>query len=143
VKSVYDGINAIQAAQTLIPDLILLDVNMPGMNGFDVLKQLRESPSTASIPTILITAMGELSGVVQGLTLGADDYLRKPFNSQELLARAKSKMKARKLEESLQHRTRELEALLRVNEELSQHLEVDDLLDFILYLVMDMIVCDA
>jgi signal transduction histidine kinase/CheY-like chemotaxis protein len=139
VESVYDGIAAVQAAQAMLPDLILLDINMPGLNGFEVLKQLRESAATASIPTILITAMGELSDVVHGLKLGADDYLRKPFHPQELLARAQSKMKARKLEETLQRRTKELEALLRVSEELSQHLEVDDLLNFILYLVTDLL----
>lgn len=139
VRSVYDGIAAVQTAQTLLPDLILLDINMPGLNGFEVLKRLRENPSTASIPTILITAMSELSDVVHGLKLGADDYLRKPFHPQELLARAQSKMKARKLEETLHRRTRELEALLRVSEELSQHLEVDDLLNFILYLVTDLL----
>lgn len=142
VKSVYDGEAAIEAAQLLLPDLILLDINMPNVNGFDVLRTLRNDPKTASIPTILITAMGDLSNVVQGLNLGADDYLRKPFNSQELLARAKSKMRARKLEESLQNRTRELEALLRVSEELSQHLQLDELLAFILYLVTDMIPCN-
>lgn len=139
VKSVYDGLAAVQAAQTLLPDLILLDINMPGLNGFEVLKQLRTSTATASIPTILITAMGELSDVVHGLKLGADDYLRKPFHPQELLARAQSKMKARTLEDTLQRRTKELEALLRVSEELSQHLEVDDLLNFILYLVTDLL----
>lgn len=139
VKSVYDGIAAVDAIQNLLPDLVLLDINMPGKNGFEVLSILRENPKTANIPTIIITAMGEHSDVVQGLNLGADDYLRKPFNPQELLARAQSKMRARKLEESLQERTRELEALLRVNEELSQHLEIDELLDFILYLVNDML----
>jgi len=139
VESVYDGIAAVHAAQTMLPDLILLDINMPGLNGFEVLKRLRDNPATASIPTILITAMSELSDVVHGLKLGADDYLRKPFHPQELLARAQSKMKARKLEEALQRRTKELEALLRVSEELSQHLEVDDLLNFILYLVTDLL----
>lgn len=139
VKSVYDGISAVQTAQDMLPDLILLDVNMPGMNGFDVLRKLRENPVTSNIPTILITAMGDMSNIVQGLQLGADDYLRKPFNHQELLARAQSKMKSRKLEESLQRRTQELEALLRVSEELNQHLETEDLLRFILYLALDLL----
>lgn len=139
VKSVYDGIAAIETTQSLMPDLLLLDVNMPGINGFEVLRQLRENPVTASIPTILITAMGELSDIVHGLNLGADDYLRKPFHPQELLVRAQSKMKSRKLEESLQRRTQELEALLRVSEELNQHIEVEDLLEFILYLILDLL----
>jgi two-component system NtrC family sensor kinase len=142
VQSVYDGIAAIETARTLIPDLILLDINMPGISGFDVLRQLREDTTTSSIPTILITAMADLTNIVQGLNLGADDYLRKPFHPQELLARAQSKMKARQLEENLQRRTQELEALLRVGEELSQYLDVHDLLDFILYLVADLLPCE-
>ena len=139
VKSVYDGISALDTAKTDLPDLILLDINMPGMNGFDVLTKLRETKQTASIPTILITAMGEISDVVQGLNLGADDYLRKPFHPQEVLARAQTKMRARRLEESLQRRTQELEALLRVSEELSQHLEMSELMDFINFLVSDLL----
>ena len=141
--SVYDGISAIDAAQTMLPDLILLDINMPGLNGFEVLKKLRDHALTANIPTILITAMGELSNVVQGLNLGADDYLRKPFHPQELLARAQSKMRARKLEEALQNRTRELEALLRASEELSQHLEMAELLDIAAYLIADLLPTQA
>ncbi len=139
VKSVYDGVTAIETARNILPDLILLDVNMPGINGFEVLKRLRQDDKTTNIPTILITAMGELSDVVQGLNLGADDYLRKPFHPQELLARAQSKMKSRKLEENLHQRTQELEALLRVSEELSQHLETQDLFEFILYLSLDLL----
>jgi signal transduction histidine kinase/CheY-like chemotaxis protein len=139
VQSVYDGIAAIDTARRLYPDLILLDINMPGLNGFEVLRQLRESQDTASIPTIIITAMTDLSDIVHGLNLGADDYLRKPFHPQELLARAESKMKARQLEEDLQRRSKELEALLRASEELNQHIEVHELLDFILYLVDDLL----
>ncbi|MEQ8677980.1 MAG: response regulator [Aggregatilineales bacterium] len=139
IKSVYDGITAVQTAKNLLPDLILLDVNMPGMNGFDVLRELRENPITTNIPTILITAMGDLSNVVHGLKLGADDYLRKPFQAQELLARAQSKMRSRKLEESLHRRSQELEALLRVAEELNQHLEIEDLIEFIFYLGIDLL----
>lgn len=143
VKSVYDGDAAIEAAQQLAPDLILLDVMMPGMTGFEVLQQLRNDERTAAIPTILITAMGELSDVVHGLNLGADDYLRKPFHPQELLARAESKMKSRELEKNLQRRTQELIALLRVGEALSQHHEVKDLLKFILYLTLDLLKGDV
>lgn len=143
VKSVHDGFAAVDAARNLVPDLILLDINMPGMNGLEVLRQLREDSTTSTIPTIIITAMGELSNVVQGLNLGADDYLKKPFHPQELLARAQSKMKARKLEDKLQRRSQELEALLRVSEELSQHLETDELLDFVLLLVADLLPCEV
>jgi signal transduction histidine kinase len=105
----------------------------------EVLRRLRENVATVNIPTIIITAMGEPADIAQGLTLGADDYLPKPFHPRELLARAQSKMKARKLEEDLQRRSQDLEALLRASEELNQHLEIAELLDLILYLVLDLL----
>ena len=75
--------------------------------------------------------------MAHGLNLGADDYIYKPFDPRELLARAESKMKARQLEENLQRRTQELEALLRVGEELNQSLEINELLELILFLTLD------
>ncbi len=138
-KSVHNGYDALEAAQKLLPDLILLDVMMPGIDGLEVLSRLRESPVTAGLPTILITAKNEPSDIAHGLQLGADDYIPKPFHPNELLARAESKIQARKLEMTLQRRTQELEALLRVSEELNQHLEVDELLELLLYLVLDLL----
>ncbi len=139
VITAFDGIAALQMARDTLPDLILLDINMPHMNGFEVLKALREHKATATIPTIVITAMGEWPEIVQGLELGADDYVRKPFHPRELLARAQSKIRARQLEEALQRRTRDLEALLRVSEALNQHLEMNELLELILFLLLDLL----
>ncbi|MBZ0289381.1 MAG: response regulator, partial [Anaerolineae bacterium] len=115
-------------------------IMMPGMNGFDVLRALREKQATATIPTIMVTAKArEASDVAHGLTLGADDYIYKPFDPRELLARAESKIKARRLEEKLQRRTKDLQALLRVGEELNQSLLVADLLDLVLFLALDLL----
>jgi two-component system, NtrC family, sensor kinase len=140
VQSVHDGAAAVNAAQHLLPDLILLDVQMPVMNGFDALRSLRENSLTANIPTIIITAKArQPSDVAHGLNLGADDFVHKPFDPRELLARAESKIRARKLEDALQRRSQELEALLRVGEELNQHLEVKDLLNLVPYLVLDLL----
>ena len=140
VTSAHDGVAALDMARQLQPDLLLLDIQMPGMNGFDVLGALRENIATANIPTILITAKARRpADVAHGLNLGADDYIYKPFDPRELLARAESKMKARQLEENLQRRTQELEALLRVGEELNQSLEVNDLLELILFLTLDLL----
>ncbi len=140
VRSVHDGIKALETAIQLMPDLILLDIQMPGMNGFDVLRELRSNPATVSIPTIVVTAKARQSSDVEhGLDLGADDYIYKPFDPRELLARAESKMKARQLEESLHRRTQDLQALLRVGEELNHALEVNDLLELILYLTLDLL----
>lgn len=140
VQSVHDGEAALSAAQKLLPDLILLDVQMPKMDGFDVLKELRSNPFTATIPTIIITAKArQPTDIARGLNLGADDFMPKPFDPRELLARSQSKIRARQLEESLQRRSQELAALLRIGEELSQHLEVNDILNLVPYLILDLL----
>ena len=142
VETAQDGISALSSAQRMVPDLILLDIQMPGMNGFEVLRVLRDSPVTKNIPTILVTAKArEASDVAHGLNLGADDYIYKPFDPRELVARAESKMKARHLEETLHRRTQELQALLRVGEELNNALAVDDLLNLVLFLSLDLLPC--
>jgi signal transduction histidine kinase len=140
VQSANDGISALDLAQKLLPDLILLDIQMPLMNGFEVLSALKENVLTATIPTIIVTAKArQPSDVAHGLNLGADDFIHKPFDPRELLARAQSKIRSRQLEETLQRRTQELEALLRVGEELNQHLEVNDLLNLVPYLALDLL----
>ncbi len=140
VTTAHDGVTALDFARQLKPDLILLDIQMPEMNGFDVLSALRENTVTASIPTILVTAKARKpADVAHGLNLGADDYIYKPFDPRELLARAESKMKSRQLEENLQRRTQELQALLRVGEELNHTLEVEELMELILFLTLDLL----
>jgi signal transduction histidine kinase len=143
VHCAYNGPEALEAAREMHPDLLLLDINMPGMNGFEVLQRLRDNPGTSGIPTILITALGDQSAIVQGLQLGADDYVRKPFHYRELLARAESKIRARRLEDALQRRTEELEMLLKVSDELNQHLQVDEILELVMDLTRELIHCDA
>jgi len=140
VKIAHDGLAAIKLTQELLPDLVILDIMMPQMNGFEVLQHLRELPLTSGIPTIVVSARAkEPSDVAKGLNIGADDYMSKPFAPQELLARARSKMRARQLEETLQQRTSELEAMLKVSDELNQHLNFDELLSLILRLTLDLL----
>jgi len=133
VEDARDGEIALEKARRLRPDLILMDVQMPKVNGFEVTRQLREDPATARIPVIFVTAAArEPSDVAHGLKLGADDYIRKPYNYHELLARARSKMRARQLEDRLQRRSEELEALVRIGGVLNQQLELEDLAALIL-----------
>lgn len=133
VESAKDGEQALQMAREVRPDLILLDVQMPRLNGFEVVARLREDTVTARIPVIFVTAAArEPSDVAQGLKLGADDYVRKPYNYHELLARARSKMVARQLEDRLQRRSEELEALVRIGGEFNQRLSLDELNQVIL-----------
>jgi two-component system, NtrC family, sensor kinase len=143
VEIASDGLSALAIAKERLPNLILLDIQMPRMNGFEVLRQLRETPQTAAIPTIVVSARARTpADIALGLNIGADDYIAKPFAPKELLARARSKMRARQLEESLQQRKKELEILLRTSEELNRNLDFDQLLSLLLYLTLDLLPCD-
>jgi two-component system cell cycle response regulator len=82
-----DGEKAYRGALEQTPAMVLLDVKMPGMDGFEVLQRLRKTPSYARVPIVLLTAMGGEADVVRGFQLGADDYILKPFSATELVAR--------------------------------------------------------
>ena len=86
-KIVHDGESALEAHKTFQPDLILLDIMLPRMDGYQVCRELRTYSST---PIIMLSAKGEVFDKVLGLELGADDYMEKPFDSKELVARAKA-----------------------------------------------------
>jgi signal transduction histidine kinase/DNA-binding response OmpR family regulator len=136
VESARDGQTTLEKARALKPDLILLDVQMPRLNGFEVTARLREDPETARIPVIFVTAAArEPSDVAHGLQLGADDYIRKPYDYHELVARAISKMRARQLEDRLQRRNEELEALVRVGVEFNQRLGLGELTERMVHII--------
>ena len=86
-EEVYDGREAIKKAETFQPDLILLDLMLPGMDGYQVCTEIRK---TSRVPIIMLTAKGETFDKVLGLELGADDYIVKPFDPKELVARVKA-----------------------------------------------------
>ncbi|KAF0126772.1 MAG: phoB [Elusimicrobia bacterium] len=87
---IEDGSRAVMAAAKERPDLVLLDIMLPGLDGTEVLKRLRADQKTASIPVIMLTAKSEETDKIVGLELGADDYVTKPFAIKELLARIKA-----------------------------------------------------
>lgn len=95
VISAYDGPTGLQRAFNDGPDLILLDIMMPGMDGLEVCRTLVNTPATKDVPIILITAKTDAEGTKEGLQAGAFDYLRKPVNKIELLARINSALKLR------------------------------------------------
>jgi len=84
-----DGREAFEKAKELVPDAMVLDVNMPYRDGFEVLSALRGDPKTAAVPVLMLTSVQQEADVVRGFRLGADDYVIKPFNPMELLARIK------------------------------------------------------
>jgi two-component system, cell cycle response regulator len=87
VEAVGDGVTAVERAKLLNPDLVLLDLFLPGLDGFGALTGLRRDPRTADVPVIFLSAQGDAATKSQGLSLGAADYLAKPFSEQELMAR--------------------------------------------------------
>lgn len=89
VVCVEDGAAALERARELKPNLIMLDVMMPLMTGFEVLAALKADPLTTSIPVLLVTAQSKEHEVLRGLELGAEDYITKPFSPNELAARVK------------------------------------------------------
>ena len=102
-RSTYDiveaesGVAGVECAIEQHPDLILLDVMMPEMDGFEVIRRLRAHPRTQSVPIILLTALGEMTEKVHGMQLGADDYMTKPFDPRELRARVQTHLKRSEL----------------------------------------------
>ena len=99
-ETAYDGTIGLEKAQSLAPDLILLDVMLPGIDGFQVCKKIRE---TSSVPILMLTAKEEEVDKVLGLELGADDYITKPFGMRELIARIKANLRRIELVSSLQN----------------------------------------
>lgn len=101
VSSAADGIEALAAVQREQPDLILLDVMMPRMSGFEVCQRLKSDPATRDIPILMVTALNEVGDVERGAEAGTDDFLSKPFNKVELLTRVRSLLRLRLLKREL------------------------------------------
>jgi len=100
-RLVTNGEMALRAAEKEKPDLILLDIMMPGMDGFEICGRLKENPGMKDIPIIFISAMGETANIVKALALGGVDYIHKPFHAEEVLARVKTHLRLRRQSEEL------------------------------------------
>ena len=98
VSSAFTGEDAVEMARRQAPDLVVLDLMLPGMDGFEVCKALRSDPKTAHVPVVMLTAKGEEVDVVTGLELGADDYITKPFSPRVLIARIRAVLRRRGME---------------------------------------------
>jgi two-component system phosphate regulon response regulator PhoB len=90
VTAVTSGEEGLQSARSRVPDLILLDLMLPGMDGLEVCRRLKFDAKTRQVPVIMLTAKGEEADIVAGLELGADDYITKPFSTRVLLARVRT-----------------------------------------------------
>jgi two-component system alkaline phosphatase synthesis response regulator PhoP len=99
VSCTTSGEKTLSLVETETPDLILLDLMLPGMDGLEVARQLKDKPNTKNVPIVMLTAKGEEADIVTGLELGADDYITKPFSPRILLARVRAVLR-RKGQES-------------------------------------------
>ena len=129
-----NGVEVLQKARLEMPDLILLDVNMPEMDGFTALQELRADPDIQHIPVIILTAARPSPNDIQrGLNFGADDYITKPFDKRELLARIRTKLRVKEAEDITRRRNRELSVLPEIGKELSARLDINELTDAVLH----------
>jgi putative two-component system response regulator len=103
VSCVPDGYAALAQCATFRPDLILLDVVMPGMDGTEVCRRIKETPETRLTPVVLITGLSATTDRISGINAGADDFLRKPIDFNELLARARSLLRLKQITDELEH----------------------------------------
>lgn len=143
VRGVLNGKMGLMAAQSAPPDLILLDINMPQMNGYEVCQLLKSSAQTRDIPVIFISALTEAMDLVQAFTVGGNDYIVKPFHLAEVLARIENQLARRRLEKQLaqqnlqlqkeiynrQRAEEEIKLLLTVTQAISQVPDFDSALE--------------
>jgi adenylate cyclase len=110
IVTAASGKEALEKVESERPDLILLDVMMPGMTGYEVCRKLRDAEATAMLPVVMVTALDPAQERVKGIEAGADDFLAKPINQPELLARVRSLLRVKALHDQLAELNRTLEA---------------------------------
>lgn len=118
VDQALDGPTALRIAADRLPDLILLDIMMPGMNGIEVCRRLKLEPATARIPIVFVTALSESEDKVRAIEAGGDDFLTKPFNRPILLARIRSLLRLKAARDEVDASYRKLQALERLKDDL-------------------------
>jgi diguanylate cyclase (GGDEF)-like protein len=109
VFTARDGEEALEKVTATQPDLVLLDVMMPKLNGFEVCERVKSDPTTRIIPVIMVTALNEIEDKIKATESGADDFVSKPFNKLELLTRVKSLLRIKQLHDELRAKVKELE----------------------------------
>ena len=113
----YSGEEALKIVTDVPPDLILLDIMMPGLTGYEITRILKSDPESQDIPIVLVTAFGGTDCEIKGLEAGADEFLNKPVNKTELLARAKSLLRLRQYKQQIKARTCSINSIIHKKED--------------------------
>lgn len=126
VRKAINGDMALKAVKALVPDLILLDVNMPDMSGYDVCSQLKTEALTCSIPIIFLSAGNDVFDKVKAFKVGAVDYITKPFQLEEVLVRIQTQLKVQSLQKKLEIRNAELQQTVTALQKTQAALEISE-----------------
>ena len=119
-----NGQRALQIIESIIPDLILLDILMPGMDGFERCDLLKSRESTKEIPIIFLTALSETTHKIKGLAMGGVDYITKPIEQQEVIARIKTHLALRHFHQHLTERNQELQREIQSRQQVEIQLQM-------------------
>ena len=119
IASAANGVEGLALTRELKPDLVLLDVMMPKMDGYSMCRELKSDPETQLIPVIILTALTDRDDKLKALEVGADEFIRKPPDRQELLIRIRSLLRAKRLYEELQRSYQELSELEQIKNDLT------------------------
>ena len=126
VRPATSGRLALEAARHTPPDLVLLDVNMPEMNGYEVCKAFKSDPNLAEIPILFISALGETRDKIRAFNEGGQDYITKPFQVEEVLARVRTHLELRRARQELAERNANLETALNQLRKTQSHLIISE-----------------
>ena len=125
INVAMDGLKAIETVKIMPPDLILLDVMMPGLDGFETCKCLKANPETKNIPVIFLTAKVGPEDIIKGFKAGAIDYLTKPFNTDELLVRVRTQLDLRRAQKLIELQNKDLKEAAKLREDVDQIMRHD------------------
>lgn len=143
VRIAYTGKEALKALEAHPVELVLLDIMLPGLDGLEVCRTIKEDGRLRHIPVMMVTAKDSLDEKISGLELGADDYLTKPFSNEELLARLKALLRAKRVDEEIIQLNRELSALNAVVSAVNQSLDQREILEIALEGVLQVMEAEA
>ena len=123
VSVAQSGKSAFEQFDQINPDLVLLDIMMPGIDGLEICRRLKKNPATADIPVIFMTALTDPVDKIKGFLAGGSDYITKPLQHEEVLARITAHLKLRQAEQQMRRLQKQLEETHRLNEERGQELD--------------------